>query len=213
MFNHFRKKFVSLLLACIMVISISVPALAANVSDNDIFQLSNLSAEDITFLEKYTLVLDGFTADNGGNIVFGYSDLELKDIYGFSDSEISRLHEITNVMELNPMSLEDVELTTNRNARFFVSGSTIYFENYEVTGMLMTAASAGPVAMYALLVGLGTISLGPIGTTVAIVLGIIGAPSLASFCYYVIQAGVNGQGVYIGFYMNGIFPMIDSGTW
>ncbi len=95
----------------------------------------------------------------------------------------------------------------------FVEDGKIWFTYDDVMSFLFAAASVGSSAMYAALVALGSVSLGLVGTAIATVVGIIGAPSLASFCYQVIQAVANYQGGYIGVEMNGIFPNIVCGTW
>lgn len=207
------KKVLSIILSLVMLLSMSVTAFAAEpASSNEnnsavIFSDDSFSSEDRVFFEKMSLVFDGYTTNEAGEIVFTYSNTSLAEL-GFNENEIARLNSLNE-------TICGVALTDNTSvaARMFVEDGKIWFTYDDVMAFLFAAASVGSSAMYAALVALGSVSLGPVGTAIAAIVGVIGAPSLASFCYQVIQAVANQQGVYIGVEMNGIFPNIVSGTW
>lgn len=211
------KKLLSVILSLTMLFSISATAFAADSTTSEVFNNTNaitFSANNITksdqdFLDKMSKIFDGYVTSETGVIEFTYTDEELTNI-GFTQTEIEKLTEINNSICGTRLPAES---DTIPSSRIHLKGATVYFTNNDVDAFLFSAAVIGPQALYAALVALGSVSLGPVGTAITAVVGILGAPSLASFCYYVVQAGINDQGVYIGIQMNGIFPIIVSGTW
>ena len=207
------KKAISIMLSIVMLLSMSVPAFAAEATPTAannsgvVFSGSSFSAEDRAFFEKMSLVFDGYTTNEAGEIIFTYTDASLAEL-GFSENEAARLNELNETI-CGVVLSDEASVTT----RMFVEDGKVWFTYDDVMSFLFAAASVGPSAMYAALVALGSVSLGPVGSAIATILGILGAPSLASFCYQVIQAVANQQGVYIGVEMNGIFPNIVCGTW
>lgn len=207
------KKIISLLMSLLLIFTMSSTAFAAEYrtdAENNagvVFSNSSFSEEDRAFFEKMSLVFDGYTTNKAGEIVFTYSNNSLYEL-GFTESEATRLAALNATICGTVLSDED-----SVSSRMFVEDGKIWFTYDDVMAFLFAAASVGPSAMYAALVALGSVSLGPVGTAIAAIVGVIGAPSLASFCYQVIQAVANQQGVYIGVEMNGIFPNIVSGTW
>lgn len=219
------KKILSTFMAFTMVFAFTVPSSAATTSSSSDtqtqsvedtkaihFSADNISEKDKVFLNKVTKIFDGYVTNKAGVITFTYSDKQLSDT-GFTQAQIVKLHEINS--KVCGVSLSDAASDSGSNItpQIFVEGSIIYFEYVDVQAFLFAAASVGPEALYAALVALGSVSLGPVGTAIAAIVGAIGAPSLVSFCYYVIQAVANNEGVYIGIEMNGIFPNIVTGTW
>lgn len=212
------RKCLSTLLTC-TVLSLMIFPSVANAStiipedsNTNIYQFSfdELSEQDQEFLEKMTLVFDGFTSDNSGKIIFTYSDQDLVNNFGFTSEEVDRLNEIVDAVSTSSVNFNDEYAVS---PYIFYEGGIVYFTNDDVDAFLFAAASVGPEAVYAALMALGTVSLGPVGTALTIAVGALGFPSLAQFCYYVIQAATMNQGVYIGVEMNGVFPNIISGTW
>lgn len=210
------KKLLSVILSFTMIFSMSVTAFAhesttakAIQDTKEIkFSLNDINENDKAFLNKMSQVFDGYITNKSGAIEFTYNDEQLSNIC-FTQSEIIKLTEINNTVCGTVLSKEP---NSPIYTKMFVEGGKIYFDNVDVQAFLFAAASVGPQALYSALVALGS-TLGPVGTAIAAVVGIIGAPSLASFCYYIIQAAYYDQGVYIGIEMNGIFPNIVSGTW
>lgn len=207
------KKIVSLIMSLLLALSVSSTVFADGYNPNTetsteiTFSDSFLSETDRAFLKKMGQVFDGYTTNEKGEIIFTYSSDELRKI-GFNDDEINRLEKL-NQMICGTILSDEAKPST----RVSVEGGIIYFTYDDVVTLFSAAVIAGPEAVYAALVALGSVSLGPVGTAVAAVIGIIGAPTLASFCYQVTQALANQQGVYIGVETNGGFPNIVCGTW
>lgn len=208
------KRVLSSLMVLAMLFVTSVSASAATpdsraTSDGVVFDFNNITDSDRIFLEKMTQVFDGFVADDAGVISFTYSNAELATDFGFTQAEIAKMNGVVAITANLSVSSNSGQATT----RMSVADGKVYFDNADVHAFLLGAASIGPAAVYAAFVALSTVSLGPVGTAIAAIVGVIGAPSLAGFCYNVIQAAINNQGVYIGVEMNGVFPNIVSGTW
>lgn len=207
------KRIISLFMSLILVLTMSTTAFAAEseytneIDHKMIISSENFSAEDVAFFEKMSLVFDGYTSNEAGEICFTYSIASLYEL-GFSESEISKLATLNE--EICGTILTDENIA---QSKIFVEDGKVWFTYDDVMSFLFAAATVGPEALYAAIVALGSVSLGPVGTAIAAIVGVIGAPSLASFCYQIIQAVANQQGVYIGVEMNGIFPNIVSGTW
>jgi len=214
------KRILSSLLVFTMLFVLTVSASAATpkkiLSDTQAnhFSMDNISESDQEFLKKMVQVFDGYVTNAAGVITFTYSDEQLSEI-GFTQTEITELSEINSaVCGVSMTDADDnYESNTAITPQMFVEDGIVYFDNADVDAFLFAAASLGPEAVYAALVALGSVTLGPVGTVIVTIVGLIGAPSLASFCYYVIQAATYGEGVYIGVEMNGVFPNIISGTW
>ena len=200
-------------MSMLLLFNVSAIAFAAesnpstNINPDTIFSKDSLSETDQRFLEKMAQVFDGYTTNDNGEITFTYSREDLQE-FGFDDSEIARLLDLNQIICGTILPEE-----TNISTRLSVQDGKIYFTYDDVITFLSAAAIAGPEAVYAALVALGSVSLGPVGTAIAGVVGLIGAPSLVGFCYQITQAVANQQGVYIGVEMNGAFPNIVSGTW
>lgn len=205
------KKIFSTLLALLFIFITTISVSATSISDdkNDVeVSVGDFSDADLQFLNKFTSVFDGYFTNENGEISFRYTANELRN-KGFTTDDIYKLNEINNKVCGAIIPEEDTVIQT----RMFVEGGKIYFDNVDVNAFLLSAATLGPEALYAALVGLGSLAGGPVGTVITAVLGAIGAASLSYLCYLIVQAHVNGQGIYIGIEMNGIFPNIVTGTW
>lgn len=207
------KKIISLLMSLLLIFTMSSTAFAAELepdaenSSDILFSSSSFSEEDLAFFEKMSLVFDGYTTNESGEIIFTYSSDSLYNL-GFSESEVARL---TTLNETICGTILSDEMSVS--SRIFVEDGKIWFTYDDVMAFLFAAASIGPEALYAAMLGLSSISVGPVVTAIIAVVGALGAPSLINFCYNIIQAATYGQGVYIGIEMNGIFPNIVSSTW
>ena len=212
------KKVISLFMAVVMAFTMSLSVSAAelppeyNANTDVVFSSSSFSEEDLAFFEKLALVYDGYKSNQAGEIVFTYSTENLYEL-GFTEKEIEQLNEINKTVcgTVLPDSSETPANFTQRE--MFVSGCKVYFTYDDVMRLLVPAAMMGPEALYVAMVTLSTLVGGVVGGTLASILGAIGAPSLGYLCYLALQAAANHQGVYIGIKMNGIFPIIDCGTW
>lgn len=175
-------------------------------SNMDSFTL-DLNSQQQLFMNKLTHIYPYFYFDNN-QLALSIDYDTLKTEYGFTDDDIVT---IDSMLKAPAISWDNE--TSNIQSRMYVKGSKVYFTHADVVSALYSAALIGPSAIYAALVGLGTISLGPVGTAIAAAVGVLGFPSLSGFTYQVIQAAPNGQGVYLEVEMNGIFPNIVSGTF
>lgn len=202
-----KTRVISIILSVVMVVTLFMPHIAfANNDSGENKQVIRLNDSQREFLEKYKKLLDKFSLDKDGYLKLNVNKEELIKVYGFNQNEAEGI--INSVKLAYPITNADGQI----KSRIHISSGKIYFTHSDVTGLLISAAQIGPVAVYGVLVGLGS-TLGPVGTTLVAALGIIGAPSLASFTYNVIQAQFNKQGVYIGVEFNGIFPNIVQGVW
>ena len=224
------------ILVTLVMISLMLPGMAETVSAansqgfQNIDSLSvniskNLSPEDLEFLNKMKSIFHGFSSDNSGKLVLDISTNTLKNYYNFTEIEIRTLQTIlekaqqssseSNLNHRQILSIpyilsEELALIT---PQMHLRGTKIYFTHDDVRMFLLAAAQAGPMAVKAALFAVGTLFGGPIGAKIAVILAVIGIPSIIDFTYIIIQAAVNRQGVYIGIRFNGIFPIIVSGTW
>lgn len=215
-----RKGFIGLAATSMLGFSLlSSASLVVNaddlaVVDSNGIQLSNidsftldLNSQQQLFMNKLTHIYPYFYF-NHNQLALSIDYDTLKTEYGFTDDDIVT---IDSMLKAPAISWDNE--TSNIQSRMYVKGSKVYFTHADVVSALYSAALIGPSAIYAAIVGLGTISLGPVGTAIAAAVGVLGFPSLAGFTYQVIQAASNGQGVYLGVEMNGIFPNIVSGTF
>lgn len=203
------KKIFSIVLCIAFVFSFTVSASAAS-SSNETLLVSedNISYADKDFLGKMVNVLDGYITNDEGKIEFTYSESDLLAL-NFSTSDLAALQEINSLV----CGVDFSSTGSSPNARVFVEDLIVYFEPGEVVDFLLAAATIGPEALYVAFVGVGTLIGGPVGTAITSIAGILGAASFGSLCYIIIQAVTNGQGVYIGVEMNGIFPNLVAGYW
>ena len=148
------------------------------------------------------------------------SDDELSRLLNDDQEFITIIHDIVNTAPaLTTAPIVTTETLSGKTSdnmitpMMHVSGGKIWFTYSDIVGTLTSAAMIGPAAVYAAFVGLGSISLGPVGTAITAAVGVLGFPSLAGFTYSILQASINRQGVYMGVEMNGVFPNIVSGTW
>lgn len=205
------KKLLSFILVLSFLFITTIPASAANVPNTEtstIITMDDFNNTDIQFLNKFVSVLDGYYTNESGEMSFSYTNADLTRL-GFTPVDIEKLIEINNQVCGIVLPEDDAFIMT----RVFVEDGKIWFDNGDIHAFLFAAASIGPEALYAALVGVGTLVGGVVGTTITAILGALGAASLAYLCYLIIQAGTNGQGIYIGIEMNGIFPNIVAGTW
>lgn len=215
-----RKGFIGLAATSMLGFSLlSSASLVVNaddlaVVDSNGIQLSNidsftldLNSQQQLFMNKLTHIYPYFYF-NHNQLALSIDYDTLKTEYGFTDDDI-----VTIDSMLKAPALSLATETPNIQSKMYIKGSKVYFTHADVVSALYSAALIGPSAIYAAIVGLGTISLGPVGTAIAAAVGVLGFPSLAGFTYQVIQAASNGQGVYLGVEMNGIFPNIVSDTF
>lgn len=203
------KKITSVVLSLILLLTMVIPASAIDPSNGSASDLSssfsNLSAADITFMQKVVSVAEYWDFLEDGTLVLNLTEEQLKKQYDFTDAEYSLL--TTSVIGLKIYATaEDVPVPN-----VFIEGTTIYFDNADLHAFLLTAATAGPAALAAALAALGTVTAGPVGTVIAGILAVIAAPSLIEICGRVIVAAGTGRGVYIRLELD--YPPITSGYW
>lgn len=216
-----KNKYISSLLLTVTLLGATVPYSVAFANEIDSppveTRLSRTPVQSIRFNfsspyhQKLNQVLDkySFVEDENGmmKLTFSLTKEELVNQYNFTSEEAERL--LREVYYAPELLKEDPGYN---GERLHFSKGIIYFNRGDVEQTLNWAASLGPAAMYGVLVGISS-GLGPAGTLASSVLGVIGLPSLASFCYVVLQAVANKQGVYLGLTFNGGFPNIQFGYW
>ena len=203
------RKIVSLFLSLVLLLTMVVPASAADPPDSASSEyssiFSDLSDADIDFVGKVVSVAEYWDYSEDGTLVVNLTKEQLREQYGFTDAEHELLQ--ANIVGLKTFgSPEDVPMP---NA--FVEGTTIYFDNGDIHAFLLAAATAGPAALSAALAAIGTVSAGPVGTAIAAVLAVIAAPSLVEICGRVIVAAGTGRGIYIRLELD--YPPISCGYW
>lgn len=195
------------------------PVIPESIKDKTISDL--LSEEQKGFLKKLQNVFGKFYFDDNGFLKLNITYEELQGNYGFCASDIEQLDNILNAVgQINSKGVNNEQFNTGSfnigtgeiKPNIFVENWIIYFTYDDVTGLLVSAAMAGPAAMYAALNAIAYLTTGA-GGIVVTVLSTLGLAGLADFCYLVIQAEVRHQGVYIGIVWNGVFPNIVQGTW
>lgn len=181
---------------------------AADITTNQQIYTNNLFNDQ--YYHKLAKVLSFYSfkeQETDLKLEFNLTKNELISNYGFSSNEADRL---LRSVEYAPELLKQDHQYNGERLHF--NNGIIYFNAGDVKQMLNWAASIGPAAMYGVLVGISS-SFGPIGAIISSALGVIGWPSLATFCYIVTQAVVNNQGVYLGGNFNGKFFNIHFGYW
>jgi hypothetical protein len=215
---NMKKILVSTLSIGLIAPVMLTPAVSVNAAASSLEQEANIT-EDVTvsfnnqqkeFLEKLSLVYSFFYFDDNNKLHLDLTNNELKDSYAFTESDLEIMDTILSApsMSTNVNSGE-----TNIRPMLSVSSGKIWFTYNDIIGTLSSAAMIGPAAVYAAIVGMGAISLGPVGASIAAAVGLLGLDDLAGFTYNITQAVVNKQGVYLGVEMNGVFPNIVSGTY
>ncbi|MFE6170313.1 hypothetical protein ACFVP8_20900 [Viridibacillus arvi] len=177
----------------------------------------NLSLENDISLENRTLmksfsdkgVFEEFVLNENNQLDVKTSIPEITNRLGLNSSEEGFLQTII-------VNASEIQQSTQKNIVPLMSvshGSTwvkLTLSNDDVKMYLFAAASIGPTAMYAAVVGLGSI-IGPAGTVFTAVIGLLGAASLTNLCYLSIQAVAKGKGLYFEVGMDGFWPYITQG--
>lgn len=205
------KKLLSLTLVLSLLFVTTISASAASIPDSDnniVISTEDFSSADLQFFNKLSLVLDGYYTNDAGEISFSYTTEELANL-GFTTTEINQLLKINNRVCGTVLPEQDTFIQT----RIFVQDGKVWFDNADIHALLLGAASLGPEALYAAIVAISSAAAGPAGTILSALLGAFGAASLVYLCNLIIQAAANGQGIYIGIEMNGVFPNIVADTW
>lgn len=185
-----RKGFIGLAATSMLGFSLlSSASLVVNaddlaVVDSNGIQLSNidsftldLNSQQQLFMNKLTHIYPYFYF-NHNQLALSIDYDTLKTEYGFTDDDIVT---IDSMLKAPAISWDNE--TSNIQSKMYVKGSKVYFTHADVVSALYSAALIGPSAIYAAIVGLGTISLGPVGTAIAAAVGVLGFPSLAGFTY------------------------------
>lgn len=215
---NMKKILVSTLSIGLIAPVILTPAVNVSAATSNLEQEANIT-EDVTvsfnnqqkeFLEKLSLVYSFFYFDDNNKLHLELTNNELKDSYAFTESDLEIM---STILSAAPLSSNINSEEVNISPMLSVSSGKIWFTYSDVIGTLSSAAMIGPAAVYAAVVAMGAISLGPVGAGIAAAVGILGFPSLAGFTYNITQAVANKQGVYLGVEMNGVFPNIVSGTY
>ncbi|WP_206921972.1 hypothetical protein [Alicyclobacillus suci] len=157
-------------------------------------------------------LINEFSFDQNGKLTLNDSISDLASKYNLNSSDVANLQAIINAAQ-SYGSESTSSSKTGIQPQLSYSGGTVYFSHDDVDAYLFAAASVGPAALMAALDALATLTGGPVGAGLSLILDVLGASSLAGFTYMCVQAEYNGQGVYIGLTWNGVFPNISYGFW
>lgn len=207
------KKMISFMLTICLclgtVISVNAQPLeiASESSTSD-----NLNASELEFLNKVQDIFPYFIFDEVGNLVLELSEDELIQVYNFNEEDIKYLNQAMGLAaDLGPVTLE-TKMNNSIDSKIHFNDWKVYFTYDDMVAILLTAATAGPAAVYFALVGLGSL-LGPVGTALVAAVGVLGIPSLLDFCETILEASIKRKGVWLGVEINFIIPRITCGTW
>ncbi len=132
--------------------------------------------------------------------------------YSLSAGQVSTIQGVLSYAKQNKVATTTTKTgVVQPNA--FMNGTVIYLTYSEMTGLLFSAAVAGPVALAAAINALSWILGGPFGGAIALFLTFFGAPGLANLAYVIVQAHALHQGIHFGITWNWFFPNPDLGTW
>lgn len=96
-----------------------------------------------------------------------------------------------------------------------VEGSRLYISNDDLNSAafaaVASAATVGPAALKAAMIGLGTAVGGPAGTLIASIMAVVGGPTLVDIGLHITSALIYQEGVYIG--LQARWPLVDVGYW
>ncbi|MCA1031172.1 hypothetical protein LCL95_09070 [Bacillus timonensis] len=158
-------------------------------------------------------------------ILLNDDNMYLKNKYGVDNTFVEDLKNVisdANTKEITKGISSDVVLAPQNvnklsgdnivTPQVSVKNWKVYFTHGEVR-MYFAAAAAGPVALGAALNSVAFLLGGPVGSTISLVLTIIGTATLVNLCYLILQAEIRKQGIYIGVNWNGPFPNYTQGTW
>lgn len=195
--------------------SVSSPNLVTTKSSIDLSHLT-ISPKAISFTKKMidSGLIKEFEFNKNGKLVLKDSINNIKVKYSLDDSSVHELKALLafaqkrNSVNVSPESKNQV-ISPN----VYVSNWKVYFSNDDINAFLFASAQIGPAALAAALDGVATLMGGPVGTTIGVVLDVLGASALSRLCYLIIQAEANDQGIYIGISWNGGFPNYTDGTY
>lgn len=181
------------------------------------------------FLKIYTTsgIMDEISTDETENmILLNNDDMYLKNKYGVNDRFVEDLKNVisdANAKGITKGISSDVVLAPQHfnklpgdnivTPQVSVKNWKVYFTNAEVRMYFAAAAAAGPATLGAALNSVAFLLGGPVGSTISLVLTIIGTTTLINLSYLILQAEIRKQGIYIGINWNGPFPNYTQGTW
>ncbi|WP_371068862.1 hypothetical protein [Sediminibacillus sp. JSM 1682029] len=168
-----------------------------------------LSQSEQEFLDKVISVGEFFVPNKKDNTLdISLTKKELINDYNFSEEDYKKLNDNVLNYKLPQASKRTV------TPQFHVENGALYISHTDLVGGafgLVAAAQAGPYALQAALIALGSATSGPVGTVVTTILGILSVPSLTTLSGMIIWALGSGQGVYIKPVFS--YPPLELGYW
>lgn len=216
------KKMLSILLAFVMMVSLAVPAFAAEEGPryahkedvvlstddmNNIQQLDEIGL-DGELIEKLLTVSNHITfSDDQKSLEIDLSDNVLMEEYGFTEQQIVDFKAILNGTYQAPSVSTDfyADYPATRAARFYLSNGDL---QAGVFAVLATAAQAGPAALMAAWTSISTALAGPLGTIAGMSTAVLGATFFADLALKITGALVEGKGV--AFYLDWGIPPVKT---
>lgn len=136
----------------------------------------------------------------------------LQEKYHLSDAEIQMVQSMFKFDQQRRANSASSKHQNSADPQLSANGTIVYFTQNDMFAFLLTAASVGPEGMAVALTAVATLIGGPVGTAIGVILGIIGIASLSNFCYLVLQAKLDGTGVYMGIAWTP-WPNYTQGEW
>lgn len=152
-----------------------------------------------------------FALKKNGTLTTAHSLAEIQGTFSLSDDQVATMKGILD-FDAHAKNARVPKDSGGVSPMVFMSGTVIYFSYSEVGGLLLTAATAGPIALGAAITGIGMLIGGPIGAAIAFALSVMGAASLVNLAYLILQSAVLHRGVYFGVEFNP-FPNYTQGLW
>lgn len=181
------KKVISLIVTLSLMLAISAPAFATTTPDGySGGSISDyLTDEDKAFFKKLETIFPVFQLDNDNNLYLTVSYEELVSQYNFTATDLDRLDDMLSIKQLPSQSLEDIPMPY-----VHVEDWKIYFDAADVHAIFFSASQVGPAAIVAAFTALASVY-----PVVGTIIGLFGGSFIV---YWVMEAIVNGKGLYIG---------------
>lgn len=145
-------------------------------------------------------------SEDGKSMRTTLSDQQLISTYGFTSTQVQDLHAILSGTYVATTGFSEYSVASFRSvtgARFYISNRDLKAGAFAV---IASAASAGPEALAAAFVAVSSMIGGPVGTTLAAGVSLLGIGFFADLAIKITGALVQGKGV--AFYGQWGFPPI-----
>lgn len=171
-------------------------------NDNDSLTIdeTEISASDAEFIKQIGNAAPVFQHSSGA-LTSQATDQELREKYSFTKEQLIHLHRDILGAPF-PDQKTNPEHTPTVTTYISVQGKSICLANHElqsgIGAALVAAAEAGPEAVAAALQGIASVTGGPVGAVIGIILTAASAPSLIEIGGREMTAAATNRGLKIG---------------